>query len=202
MTEPNAHDPFGAAELRARIQRIDPVPPSVPTSSPSRERLEDIMASTQEHHSTRSRRLAVAVTAAAVVVVAAIVIPGLGSTPTTTTVAAAPLELSLGDGPGLASCIRFDVETLKPMSVAFEGTVAAVDGEKVTLTVDHWYKGGTAAEVVLSAPAGMKGLTGGIDFVEGDQYLITAEAGTVNYCGFSGPATQDMRDAFHQAFES
>jgi hypothetical protein len=201
MNEPYARHEPSDAELRARIQQIDPVPPDVPTSSPSRERLEDIMASTQTKTSKPARWMAAAAVAA-VVVTGAIVIPGIGSAPTPTTAVAAPLELSLGDGPSMASCIRFDVDTLKPMPVAFEGTVTTIDGEEVTLSVDHWYKGGNAGEVVLNAPAGMQGLTGGIDFEVGGQYLITADSGVVNYCGFSGPATQEMRDAFHLAFES
>src|SRR5690606_30842071 len=50
------------------------------------------------------------------------------------------------------------------------------------------------------APAGMEALIGGIPFEEGGSYLITAYDGTVNYCGFSGPATADLRAAFDEAF--
>jgi hypothetical protein len=160
--------------------------------------LEDIMAST-----TTSRQVRwYAVAAVAVVITGvAVAIPRLTSdSGVDDPVAAPPLELSLGEGDSLASCLAFDVANLAPMAVAFEGTVTAIDGESVTLTVDRWFKGGDASEVTLDAPAGMEALIGGIDFVEGDQYLITAEAGTVNYCGFSGPSTPEMRAAFEQAF--
>jgi hypothetical protein len=36
----------------------------------------------------------------------------------------------------------------------------------------------------------------------GEQYLITATDGNVNYCGFSGPSTPELRSAFEEAFGS
>jgi hypothetical protein len=114
--------------------------------------------------------------------------------------AAPPLVLSLGVGDGLASCLPFEVPTLATMPVAFAATAESVEGEMVTLSVDRWYAGGDSATVTLSAPAGMEALIGGIAFTAGEQYLITATDGVVNYCGYSAPATAEMRAAFDQAF--
>jgi hypothetical protein len=86
------------------------------------------------------------------------------------------------------------------MPLAFEGTVTGVDGDVVTLDVDRWFKGGDATQVTITAPAGFEALIGGIEFDEGAQYLITATDGVVNYCGFSGPSTPEMRAAFEEAF--
>ncbi len=113
-----------------------------------------------------------------------------------------PLELSLGETDTLASCIQFDVGFLAQAPMAFEGTVTSSDGDAITLAVDHWYRGGDAETVSLVAPQGMEALIGGIDFVEGDQYLITASDGNVNYCGFSGPSTSELRSYFDEAFAS
>lgn len=190
-------------DLRNRLKRLDPMHPGVPSTPPSRERLEDIMASTKTStESSRTRWYAAAAAAAAIAVV--IALPAInGTTPTTTTVLAGPpLELSLGDGGAMASCIAFDVEFLREMPIAFEGTVTALDGEQVTLTVDEWFTNGDARVVELRAPAGMEALIGGIDFVEGARYLITAAEGNVNYCGFSGPSTPEFRAAFEEAFNS
>ena len=55
--------------------------------------------------------------------------------------APAPLQLSLGEGDAMASCLPFEVGILADMPTAFEGTVTAVDGDRVTLTVDRWYTG-------------------------------------------------------------
>jgi hypothetical protein len=97
-------------------------------------------------------------------------------------------------------CIMFSVEELARAPLAFEGTVTAVDGDAVTLTVDEWFKGGDAGQVVLNAPQGLEALIDGFPFEVGSQYLITAYDGNVNYCGFSGQSTPEMRAAFEQAF--
>jgi hypothetical protein len=112
-----------------------------------------------------------------------------------------PLELSLGDGDSLASCIQFDVAVLADMSPAFAGTVSSVDGDTVTLDVHHWYAGGDAATVTLRAPAGLQALIDGFDFQAGEKYLITAADGNVNYCGYSGLATPELTAAYTDAFE-
>lgn len=113
---------------------------------------------------------------------------------------AAPLELSLGQGDALASCLPFEVETLAGMSPAFAGTATAVEGDIVTLDIDRWYTGGDAATATLSAPVGLEGLIAGFAFEVGEQYLITAADGSVNYCGYSGLATPEMTAAFDSAF--
>jgi hypothetical protein len=97
-------------------------------------------------------------------------------------------------------CIMFSVEELARAPLAFEGTVTAVEGDSVTLTVDEWFKGGDAGQVVLNAPQGMEALIAGFPFEVGAPYLITAYDGNVNYCGFSGPSTPEFRAAFEQAF--
>ncbi|MCB9490839.1 MAG: hypothetical protein H6674_02080 [Dehalococcoidia bacterium] len=114
----------------------------------------------------------------------------------------APMELTAGGGDTMASCLAFDPNVLADMPVAFEGTAKNVEGERVTLEVDRWFTGGDADEVVLVAPAGLEALIGGINFEEGEQYLISATDGQVNYCGYSGPATADLEAGFEQAFGS
>ncbi len=46
----------------------------------------------------------------------------------------------------------------------------------------------------------VEALIGGVEFVPGQQYLITAYDGVVNYCGHSGPATPELQALFDQAF--
>jgi hypothetical protein len=195
-------------ELRNQIRKLDPMHPDVPTTPPTRTRLEDIMASTTtptptptrtpDTGSGRSRWYIAA--AAAVAVAAAISLPALVGGSPGTSVAGPPLELSLGEGPGLASCLPFDTAILAGMPMAFEGTVTSVDGEQVTLTVDRWFRGGDAGTVELHAPAGMEALIGGIAFAEGEQYLVSATDGNVNYCGYTDASTPELRTAFEQAF--
>jgi hypothetical protein len=125
-----------------------------------------------------------------------------GDDGTTEVVASAPLELSLGEDNVMASCIQLDPTILAAMSPAFAATATAVEGETVTLTVDHWYAGGDATTVELHALPGMTALIGGFEFQVGERYLITATEGTVNFCGASGPATPELTALFDQAFPS
>jgi hypothetical protein len=111
-----------------------------------------------------------------------------------------PLVLSLGENDALASCIQVSAEVLAEAPLAFSGTVSAVEGESVTMGVDEWYVGGDASVVELTAPAGLEALIGTVDFVEGESYLISAYDNTVNYCGFSGPATPELQAVYDEAF--
>ncbi len=112
-----------------------------------------------------------------------------------------PLVLNLGESNAMASCLPVDAATLSQMAPAFRATAAAVEGETVTLAVDTWYAGSDPAETVqLHADQGLEALIGGIDFQVGEQYLITAADGVVNYCGYSGPADPTLSALFDEAF--
>jgi hypothetical protein len=132
--------------------------------------------------------------------VVALVLGGVALFNGTDTPASPPLALSLGEPDALASCIVLTADVLDDAPLAFAGTVTAIDGETVTLSVDEWYVGGDAETVELSAPAGMEALIGSIEFTEGEQYLVSAYDGVVNYCGFSGPATPELQAIYDEAF--
>ncbi len=217
-------------ELREQLGKLDPMHPGVPVESPTttsaRNRLEQIMntplieqgpsdsrSELGRQPSTRKRtardnprRMWLIVGSA---VASAVVALGVGAALITGNsdegseiAAGPPLELSLGDSNITASCMQFDVAVLADMSPALAGTATSVDGDTVTLTVDHWYTGGDAATVILHAPTGMQALIDGFDFETGKQYLITAAQGNVNFCGYSGLATPELTAAFQQAFGS
>jgi hypothetical protein len=110
-------------------------------------------------------------------------------------------DLSLGSQYGMAMCIRFSVETLAPMPVAFSGEVTEKSADAIVIDVDTWYRGGDSDQVRLQAPdMSVTSLGSSIDFQQGSRYLVTATDGTVNYCGFSGPWSQDLADAYTAAF--
>ena len=195
-------------ELRDQLKKVDPMHSGVPTepvtTESSRARLESIMSTPiVERPETRDGRrtirwvAAAAGVAAAVVVVGVLVLNSGGEAPAP---AAQPLALTAPANDAMAMCIQFSTEALAQAPVALEGTVTAIEGDVVTVDVDHWYKGGDAEQVVITAPAGLQALIGGIEFDQGGQYLITAYDGVVNYCGFSGPSTPELRAAFDEAF--
>lgn len=212
-------------ELREQLQQLDPMHPGVSvessTTQSSRVRLEKIMNTplidkhTQSIPDVGTRRTATGaarrpawlivagVAAAAVVALgSAAVIGNLGDDGGSKVVAGSPLELSLGSGGEISSCIVFDVALLADMSPAFAGTATSVEGDTVTLDVDRWYAGGDSASVVLRATGGSPALIDGFQFEVGEQYLITAAEGNVNFCGYSGVATPELTAAFEAAFGS
>ena len=143
--------------------------------------------------------------AAAVVLVAAIGVggwwAGAPDDPTVRALPAAPLALSVVPGGVMTSCIPFDVAILADMPVAFAATATAVDGDSVILDVDRWYAGGSGESVTIAVPVGQTSAAlDGVDFEQGEQYLLTATEGTVNGCGFSGPRTPELQKAFAKAF--
>ena len=195
-------------ELRERLARLDPMNSVVPvepaTTESSRQVLEDIMgtSSIEQPATERSRWLVGVAAAAALVLAIGGAIALTGGSGEESVASGPPLELNAGGGDTTTStCIILSVEFLAPMEVAFEGTVTSAKGDSVTLTVDHWFKGGDSAEVVLSAPQGLEALVASFPLEEGQQYLITAVEGNVNYCGFSGPSGSELRAAYEEAFE-
>ncbi len=215
-------------ELRNQLEQLDPMHPGVPiesvTTPSSRARLEQIMNTPlveQESANTPSEQIgmrskifhmktdrdrrrtwsALGVAAAAVAVVGGAAIFANFGGDGGGNIAAAPLELSLGADDAMASCMPFDVTILSGMSPAFAATATSVDEGSVTLTVDRWYAGGDAETVLLQqAPESSAALIGGFELAVGEQYLITAAEGNVNFCGYSGVATPEMTAAFETAF--
>ena len=190
-------------ELRSRIKRIDPVSSGIEIKSVGDESsqaiLEKIMDQPINAKSNRSMQMLIAAAAVVALVVGGFAVFGGGSDPGVVA-ASEPLQLGLGESDAMASCIAASADILADVPLAFAGTATAVEGEKVTMTVDEWYVGGDAATVELAAPDGLQALIGGIDFEEGSTYLISAYDGTVNYCGLSGEATPDLQAMYDEAF--
>jgi len=198
-------------ELRARLARLDPAPPSLPVDLPTSPRahqlLERAMLTTASTPDTPTppawrRPALLAAAAAAVVALGAGGLLAQGDDGPAPKEPATTLALRTADSSGgtsMSSCLAFDVAILRGMPVAFAGTVTDVSGGTVTLDVDHWYKGGDADVVTVTAPGENVALDG-IELVEGTRYLVTATDGTVNTCGFTGEATPDLVKAFDEAF--
>ena len=198
-------------DLRARLRRLDPAgdlpvdPVSSPRAASSVERaMQTLEPPTPVPARTPGRTRLIA--GAAVLGTAAAVSAGVLVTrddparpaaekPTT-------LRLALPAADATASCLPFEVRYLADMSPAFAGTAVDVSEDSVVLDVDRWYTGGDAGQVVLEAPGGAAAaaLGYGVDFEQGERYLVTAANGTVNGCGYSGPATPELQQAFEQAF--
>jgi hypothetical protein len=197
-------------DLRARLARIDPARRlSELTASPHeiRERVMQTIEDTTTDvpaAAPRRRRYALvagaAASVAAIAVVAAVATGG-GNAPKPKHV---PTTLALkgpAGGPVMRSCIQFSVDILRDMPVAFAGTVADVTPQSVTINVDRWYKGGTAEQVTVATAAGTTSVAlDGVEFTKGARYFVAATDGTVNACGYSGPASAELETAYGEAF--
>jgi hypothetical protein len=202
--------------LRARLSRIDPAGPQVPVDLPTSPRAAELMEramqtsdvpSTAERVTAPRRRrrpvlwLAAAAGAVAVAAAAAGFLVSRDPDTSAETAELTTLALALPPSDVMGSCVQFDVAFLRDMPVAFAGTATAVDDRQVTLDVAHWYKGGDADRVTIAVPDGQTSAAlDGVDFRAGEHYLVTATDGMVNGCGFSGPATPQLEDAYREAF--
>jgi hypothetical protein len=203
-------------ELRARLSRLDPAPAGTPvdpaTSLRARSLMERAMTtpvqtptpSVPDELARRRRPWLLAVAAAAVLVAlvsGAFLLGGGGGDGGGAGAGPAPLALELPPADAAMSCIMFDVALLAEMPVAFGGTVTAIEDGQVAVDVDRWYRGGEAERVTIAVPGQQTSAAlDGVDFRTGERYLITATDGTVNGCGFSGPATPELESAFGEAF--
>ena len=197
-------------DLRTRLSQLDPVPPSVPvdpsTSPRARELLERAMKTPMQVETFgrpgRVWRKPAVLTAAAIAVIALGVGVMVASSGNDSPKAKARTSLALkagGSGTSMQSCMPFSVDVLKDFPVAFAATVSTLTDSTVTLTVGHWYRGGTADVVTLAQTPGNVSLDG-VDFAVGKRYLLTASDGTVTSCGFSGESTPELERAFAEAF--
>ena len=92
-------------------------------------------------------------------------------------------------------------ELLAQYDQAFEGQVTAIEGDTVTLQTTGVYNGQVGETVQVTAPpAGLDKLINQLQFQVGGTYLVSAYQGSVSMCGFSGPATGDLRLLFQKAF--
>lgn len=192
-------------ELRSRLQKLDPTTSGVEIKSvdeeSSQKMLETIMSQSVGSEGIRPAWYLMGAAAVTIVAFGAVTLFGGDSTPD---VAASPdedaLELTVGAEDTLASCMALTPELLRDVPLAFAGTVTTVEGEHATLTVDEWFIGGDATTVSVFAPDGFEALIGSIDFQEGKSFLVSAYDGVVNYCGFSGEETPELRAIYDAAF--
>ncbi len=94
-------------------------------------------------------------------------------------------------GTGSASCVeQYAPTTLANRTFAFDGTVSAIDGEKVTFNVGTAYRGAAGGTITLDAP-GMTGTAitsaGGPNLAVGERYLVAGDDHFVWACGYTQP---------------
>jgi hypothetical protein len=192
-------DPLTSPRTRELMERTMTTP-TTPTTPTTDLRSHESAARPADRPTTSARRPWLAA-------VAAVVLAGGGAAYLSTTGSAdAPaggeLVLALpGGDPALQSCLPVSADTLGTLPVAFAGTATAVADGEVRLEVDRWYRGGDATTVVLRNPGEeQQALVGAADFEPGQDYLVSADGGTVSVCGLTGPASPELRAVYDEAF--
>lgn len=203
-------------QLRDRLGRLDPSlgdASITPITSPeARSLLEDIMNTpvieetpdqvTAIPAPRRPRRplLALATAAAVTIGLVAVGVSVLGGGDDSPGEVATVLELDAPADDPMAMCIVLEPAILAQSPIAFKGTVTSAEGGVVTLTIDEAYRGVDADVATLQSPEGMEALLGGVEWQVGQQYLVAAFDGVVNYCGQTGPATPELQAMYDAAF--
>lgn len=202
------------AELLARLQASDPAA-SLPSADPHRvaSLLEDVMATelTTESRETGTRDrgpLTWLVAAAAVVVIAGVGIVGVraltgdDTTPTASDPGSHTVtNLEVADSAGAGKCMVPNAEVLSTADLAFDGTVASIKGDDVTLAPTHWYAGEPTDTVTVTAPSEqMQRVASGVEFRTGERYLVSATDSYVSLCGFSAPYSDQLAGVYAEAF--
>jgi hypothetical protein len=91
--------------------------------------------------------------------------------------------------PNTAACVdRYDLESLRRRTFAFDGTVLTFQGDQVTFAVNEAFHGVVDDRITLEAQ-GMSGTVissaGGPTLVVGQRYLVAGDARFVWACGFT-----------------
>lgn len=166
------------ARLRARVFEV-----GVPMTNQNRRRLPAF-------------RLAGGGLAVALVVALAILAmphglaPGISATPPASQPATVgPTATSGGD---IAMCVeQYSPQTIAHRSIAFDGTVTAIQSDEVTLRVNVAYRGVTAGASVTLTATGMTGTAitsaGGPTLSVGSRYLVAGEDHFAWPCGYTQP---------------
>lgn len=118
--------------------------------------------------------------------------PGITGSPGTTS------------GPVVGSCVEtYSLATLAHRSWAFDGTVTAISGDRVTFTVNQRFAGTGDASVTLTAT----GMTGsaitsidGPKLAIGERYLVAGEEDFAWACGFTQPYDAAVAAQWASAF--
>jgi hypothetical protein len=100
----------------------------------------------------------------------------------------------------MASCLAYDTAELPRMEIVFDGTVTAIDGDRVTFDVNEGWKGAEGS-ITLADPNADVALLGEMpDFEVGGRYLVTATGDTMNACNYTLDYSADEAADWAAAF--
>ncbi len=103
------------------------------------------------------------------------------------------------DEPGgsLASCIGYSEDELRLREFAFRGTATEVTDTTATFGVSEWFAGNRGDSVTLELDSSLLSeMYNDFTFAEGEEYLVSGDAGFAWGCGFTRPFDGDLATAW------
>lgn len=167
------------------LRAADPVDADrLPSASLARIRArvqESVMTTTPQRRFALPRPLSIAAAGVAAVALGLALIAGRGSNP--------GVLPGASPGTGSAQCVEpYSPAALANRGFAFDGTVTAIDGDRVTFAVNEAFKGVDGASVTVTA-AGMTGTAitsaGGPTLEQGKRYLVAGDDLIAWACGYT-----------------
>lgn len=206
MPDPDELDALHAADPLDRASLPSPADPMARALF-ERITMTDITKQPNQSAASSRRRPLLLAVAAAVVLVALVAV-GMSLGGDTADDRPTPDDVALGPttpgGASTGSCIElYDLDTLANREMALDGTVATVDGDRVTLTVNQWFRGGDAAQVTLDGASALSGLTSSGEAMTldpGTRLLVAGDGGFAWSCGFTQPYDPTIADQWADAF--
>lgn len=212
-------------EVLERMSRANPVAPddvdALSTSARARaayERITDMSTTPSDTRArTLSRRFAPALvgTAAVLALVLAVAF-GVGGGDPAPVATDGPGPVAGGDpaadsgqdpsvvpGGGMALCVDlYSLDTLVHRDVAFDGTVSAIDGDRITFDVNEWFTGGENDEVTLGGAESLTAISPDNDVQAqvGDRLLVAGDGGFAWICGFTQPYDEEVAADWRAVF--
>lgn len=124
-----------------------------------------------------------------------------------TATSATRLVMPVDGGGAAGSCVGVLAEYLDDFPMAFEGRATSVSEDEATLEVTDVFRGEPGSTVVIELPELSDGDYSGFAIDAGGDYLIAVlDSGLpqadsqIALCGFSGPASPDLRAVYEEAF--
>lgn len=117
--------------------------------------------------------------------------------------AASVTELSITPEATTARCLTPEAapDVVAAQTLAVDAEVESISGGVVTLAPTRFYAGEETDLVTVAEPSGdLQALLSGVDFEEGERYLVSATDGQVTLCGFSAPYDESLAAVYDEAF--
>ncbi len=112
-------------------------------------------------------------------------------------------ELSISGETTSAKCLAPESapQVVTAQTLVVDATVESISGGVVTLAPTRFYAGDPTDLVTVAESSGdLSRLLLGVEFAEGERYLVSATDGRVTLCGFSGPYSERLAAVYDEAF--